>query len=116
MVTDSLQLSELFLDYDNVIMVYIKYCDGLDNLMNIILSIAESIASPSESPQITRERHRIQIENAIKSLNMFILRDNDLVLAAEDLRMTIRYLSNITGNISVEDILDDIFANFCIGK
>jgi tRNA modification GTPase len=39
-----------------------------------------------------------------------------LVLAAEDIRMTIRYLSNITGVITVDEILGEIFSNFCIGK
>ena len=37
-------------------------------------------------------------------------------LAAEDIRMTIRYLSNITGVITVDEILGEIFSNFCIGK
>ena len=42
--------------------------------------------------------------------------DNDLVLITEDIRMTIRSISNITGKITVDEILGEIFSNFCIGK
>ncbi|KJW05806.1 catalytic cysteine-containing of GTPase, MnmE family protein [Orientia tsutsugamushi str. Sido] len=38
------------------------------------------------------------------------------MLAAEDLRMAIRYLEHITGKIKIDDILAEIFASFCIGK
>ena len=48
-------------------------------------------------------------------MSNFSLND-DLVLAAEDLRMTMRAISNITGKITVDEILGEIFSNFCIGK
>jgi tRNA modification GTPase len=99
----------------NCLAVSIKQNLGLDKLLTNIEALAEKIASPSESPQITRERHRSQLQNALLALGQFSL-DHDLVLAAEDLRMTIRYLSNITGKITVDEILGEIFANFCIGK
>jgi len=37
-------------------------------------------------------------------------------LAAEDLRLAVRYLGSITGRVDVEDLLDMIFRDFCIGK
>ncbi len=97
------------------IQISIKNQSGLDELLNEIIKISENIAKPSESPQITRSRHRAQLEQALEYLSNFSL-DNDLILITEDIRMTIRAISNITGKITVDEILGEIFSNFCIGK
>lgn len=102
-------------DNISVCRISAKKEDGLDQLLSKIGDKAELLASPSESPQITRERHRAQLEEALVALKQFKDVD-DLVLAVEDLRMTIRYLSNITGDITVDEILGEIFSKFCIGK
>ncbi len=95
--------------------VSIKNQKGLDEIITGIISIAHKIASPSESPQITRARHRSELQKALEYMSTFSL-NNDLVLAAEDLRMTMRAISNITGKITVDEVLGEIFSNFCIGK
>jgi tRNA modification GTPase len=88
---------------------------GLNELMQQIEFIATNIAGYNEHPQITRTRHRHQLTMAMASISNFNPKE-DLVLAAEDIRMTIRNLSNLTGHISVDEILGEIFSNFCIGK
>ena len=95
--------------------VSIKNEQGLNEIIAEIVSIADKIARPSQSPQITRARHRSQLQTALEYMSNFSLND-DLVLAAEDLRMTMRAISNITGKITVDEILGEIFSNFCIGK
>lgn len=95
--------------------ISIKKNIGLEKLIDKIIEVAENIAKPSETPQITRARHRSQLEQAITYLTNFTLED-DLVLVTEDIRMAIRALSNITGKITVDEILGEIFSNFCIGK
>jgi tRNA modification GTPase len=95
--------------------VSIKNQQGLDEIMTGIIAIAHKIARPSTSPQITRARHRSELQKALEYMSSFSLND-DLVLAAEDLRMTSRALSSITGKITVDEILGEIFSNFCIGK
>ena len=102
-------------DDKNQLYISVKTGKNIEQLMELVHSIAERIASPSENPQITRERHRTQLSQALESLSSFDI-ENDLVLAAEDIRMTIRYLSNITGAITVDEILGEIFSSFCIGK
>lgn len=97
------------------IKVSIKNQIGLKNILNQIVLISDKIAKPAEASQITRARHRIQLEKALEYLSNFSL-DNDLVLVTEDIRMTIRAISNITGKITVDEILGEIFSNFCIGK
>jgi tRNA modification GTPase len=99
----------------HILYISAKTGKNIEKLMKHICQIAEQIASPSENPQITRERHRTQLSYAFASLSNLNL-ENDLVLVAEDIRITIRHLSNITGVITVDEILGEIFSNFCIGK
>lgn len=112
-ISESKYVSELK-EYEPIILS-IKNKIGTDLILKRIISIAERIARPSESPQITRARYRSQLEKAISYLTRFSM-NNDLVLAAEDVRMAIRSIDNITGKISVDEILGEIFSNFCIGK
>lgn len=98
-----------------VIPVSIKNKINIEKILEQIEQIAVKIANPTECPQITRVRHRIQLQNALEYLNAFSF-DNDLVLATEDIRMAIRQLSSITGKITADEILGEIFSNFCIGK
>jgi tRNA modification GTPase len=98
-----------------VICISLKSGQNLELLLREIKNQASNIAGLSEHPNITRARHRQNIELALQSLQFFDL-SKDLVLAAEDLRQATRYLSFITGKITVEDILGEIFSSFCIGK
>ena len=68
----------------------------------------------------TRERHRVAMEMALHGL----LSAQDVVdagpeaydIAAEELRMAVRHLESLLGRIGVENLLDEIFSSFCIGK
>ena len=68
-----------------------------------------------EAPVLTRARHRQALEEAALSLRRAL--DAPLPeLRAEDLRLALRSLGHITGAVDVEDLLDVIFRDFCIGK
>lgn len=96
--------------------ISLKEKDGLDNLINNIIAAAEEIlGNKNSSICITRERHRQHIAQAIEALERCDIQ-GDLVLAAENLRIGARDLSLMTGKIEVEEILGEIFSNFCIGK
>ncbi|MCA0254695.1 MAG: GTP-binding protein, partial [Proteobacteria bacterium] len=98
------------------IFISIKDQIGLDKLTTAIIDMARSITpSPASAASITRARHRAELKKALEYLSDFSM-NNDLVLAAEDLRMSIRTLSHLTGKITVDEILGEIFSNFCIGK
>lgn len=99
----------------NYLKISIKEKIRLDILLKEIENIAHNIAGLTELPHITRQRQRTCIEKALEYLENFNI-ENDLVLATEDVRMAIRSLSNVTGKISVEEVLGEIFSNFCIGK
>jgi tRNA modification GTPase len=68
-----------------------------------------------DTPLITRVRHRAALEDCLKALDRF-RQQSETELAAEDLRIAVRALGRITGRVDVEDMLDVIFREFCIGK
>ena len=87
---------------------------GLPNLIETVTArIAEryDIAAPS----LTRARHREALETAAAALRRSLAADLP-ELRAEDLRLAWRSLGRITGRVDVEDLLDVIFADFCLGK
>jgi tRNA modification GTPase len=69
---------------------------------------------------MTRERHRQAIERAIRAMESVLLEVEKgaerAELAAAELRVAIRALETLVGRLDVEDLLDEIFSSFCIGK
>ena len=87
---------------------------GLDILLKALgARIAESYRV--EAPLLTRARHRQALEDAAASLARALAADLP-ELRAEDLRLALRSLGHITGIVDVEDLLDIIFRDFCLGK
>ncbi len=69
----------------------------------------------SGAPAITRARHRAALQDCRVSLARAAAASQP-ELMAEDLRLATRALGRITGRVGVEDVLDVIFKDFCIGK
>ena len=111
--TISLDLKKL-----NPILISIKNQKNIDVLINLIKDKITSRFLGSENVLITRERHRENLEDCLKNLKNFKNKNdiNDFDKAAEDLRLATRSLGKITGKVDVEEILDSIFNDFCIGK
>lgn len=84
----------------------------LDRLTEKITTL---YAVSREMPSLTRERHRAALEECLARLNA-ALAATQPELMAEDTRMAARALGRITGRVDVEDLLDVIFRDFCIGK
>lgn len=97
------------------IAVSIKEKEGLHHLMDALQQKAEAMMMPSHAPMITRQRHRQALTHCLDALDMFTL-DKPIELAGEDLRHAAHQLGSIIGVIGVEDILDELFQTFCIGK
>ena len=70
---------------------------------------------PSGAPTLTRARHRAALAGCAAALDR-ALAAGASELVAEDLRLAVRALGRITGRVDVEDILDIVFRDFCIGK
>lgn len=81
----------------------------------VIQQLTEHFSGVGVGAVITQERHRIALTQTLANLQAITL-DKPLELLAEDLRLISRSLGKITGRIDAEDILNNIFAKFCIGK
>ena len=91
---------------------------GVDALVDRLTGYAQSFFSIAESSLITRARHRNAFQETIAALDRAL--DEPPAgreeLIAEDLRAAAAALGRLTGRVDVEDVLDVIFRDFCIGK
>jgi len=91
--------------------------EGINHLLTMIGAKLRAEFAPGESPLITRERHRAALAGAVAAMEAALVDDKrPLELRAEDLRRAGDAIGRITGRIDVEDLLDVIFRDFCIGK
>ncbi len=92
--------------------------EGLDLLVDRIAGIFENRAS--DAGIAVRERHKAAMLTAVSALESARDRlesEPELAeLIAEDLRGSVRSLDSLVGHVGVEDLLDEIFSSFCIGK
>jgi tRNA modification GTPase len=89
--------------------------EGFTALLTRLTALVGERYAPGEAPLLTRARHRTALE-ACRSALRRALEAPLPELVAEDLRLAVRALGRITGAVDLEDILDRIFAEFCIGK
>lgn len=90
---------------------------GIDGLLAALTAYAADYFGAAETALISRERHRRALgeaRDAFQRASELHLSQDDLV--AEELRIAARSLGRLTGRVDVEDILDVIFRDFCIGK
>jgi len=97
--------------------ISVKNHEGIKELIQIIVGYLRSL-TPKENVLLTRKRHIQGVKKAIISLKQTstINLNKNPELAAEELRIAATEIGNITNIIDVEEILDDIFSSFCIGK
>jgi len=98
-----------------VLAVSAKAGDGVDALVATLAEAVESRFAVGSAPVLTRERHRVAVAGAVQALKRFDPAMG-VEMAAEDLRLAARSLGRITGRVDVDEILDVIFHEFCIGK
>ena len=101
------------------LLLSVKTGQGLDALRTALVRFAEESFGGSETPLITRVRHRQEIEHARSALNQFLgsaEATEHPEIAAEHLRAAADALGRLTGRLDVEDVLGQIFSEFCIGK
>ncbi len=92
--------------------------EGFETLLTAVTRYAEGFLAGVEPALVTRERHRRALEDALAALQRARKRElaGQEELVAEELRIAARALGRLTGHLDVEDILDVIFRDFCIGK
>ncbi|MSP30204.1 MAG: tRNA uridine-5-carboxymethylaminomethyl(34) synthesis GTPase MnmE [Acetobacteraceae bacterium] len=88
---------------------------GMDALRDRLGDMARALTQAQGPPPLTRARHRAALIEATERLEGAHAAPWP-ELRAEDLRLAMRALGRVTGTVGVEDILDAIFRQFCIGK
>ncbi|MGA8390475.1 MAG: tRNA uridine-5-carboxymethylaminomethyl(34) synthesis GTPase MnmE [Pseudolabrys sp.] len=95
-----------------------KTGEGFDVLLSALARHTEKFLAGAESALVTRERHRLALQDALAALRRALAPDlssrEDLL--GEELRLAARALGRLTGRVDVDDVLDVIFRDFCIGK
>ena len=92
-----------------------KEKQGIDILLNAIFEQIKNRFTANSNLLITRKRYREALQNVVDNLQNFGF-DKEIELTAEDVRLATRALGKITGQVEVDEILDRIFGDFCIGK
>jgi tRNA modification GTPase len=93
--------------------------DGIPQLLHAITERLQGWMEQSAAPPLTRQRHREALQHAAEALHraeIGVLARAPHELTAEELRVAAMAIGRITGRVDVEDILDKIFREFCIGK
>lgn len=101
-----------------VLCISAKNHAGLESLRQHLKKCANYTAA-GENSFIARERHIISLKGALKHIEIGIDKVSDhshWELLAEDLRISQQELNKITGDFSSDDLLGEIFSNFCVGK
>jgi tRNA modification GTPase len=89
--------------------------EGIPALLDHVMNEIDRRFTGSGQTPLTRARHRAALEECSQHLQRALAASQSELLA-EDVRLAMRSLGRITGRIDVEDLLDVIFRDFCIGK
>lgn len=98
--------------------ISLKTGAGLSQLLEALTEkVHARLESADSSPALTRPRHRHALAQALAALQHGMAAPADQPeLLAEDLRLATRAIGRITGRVDVEELLDFVFRDFCIGK
>ena len=90
--------------------------EGIDALLESLSDRVKIRFELTEAPSLSRARQRLALEDVRGHLADALEAQGPVELLAEDIRLAARALGRVTGRVDVEDILDTVFADFCIGK
>lgn len=89
---------------------------GFTDFMTALEQRTADLAGLASSPSLTRARHREVVEGTIAALQRALKPGIHLDQLGEDLRLASRTLGRLTGQVCIEELLDVVFRDFCLGK
>lgn len=103
--------------FDGANLISAKNNIGIDDLKNKILKMA-GVDDLNEGVNLARKRHIFELENSLFFMQNAAnnLTGESIELVADDLNTASNHLGKITGIFSNDDLLGEIFSNFCVGK
>ena len=103
---------------DDMIFISAKNNKGIDTLKKEILNICEKYKYSDSKIILTNTRHLNELNECLKEIDFIIENINKFSsdLIAINVRKALDHLGNITGEVTTDDLLGNIFSKFCIGK
>ncbi|WP_413990578.1 tRNA uridine-5-carboxymethylaminomethyl(34) synthesis GTPase MnmE [Labrys okinawensis] len=91
---------------------------GMSSLLSRLEQLARDALEGGESALVTRARHRRELESIAHHLSLVCSADEatPVEFVAEDLRLSVRAIGRLTGQVDIDELYDVIFREFCIGK
>ena len=114
--TDPLRKESRIIYYEHEFAVSLYTGQGLDVLLAQLERFASTFLAGAEQSLVTRTRHREALDGCLSALQRAEALVGAEDLLAEELRSAAQALGRLTGRVDVEDVLDVIFRDFCIGK
>ncbi len=99
----------------SVIKISSKTGYGIKTLINTVYKSIKIKRNSYDNPYVSRERHRIQLNLSLEALEKSLLCDQ-IDIKSEEIRKSYINISKIYGKYDIDEILDVIFNDFCIGK
>lgn len=118
-IDKGIDIQNLLDEKDVLLKISAKTGTNVDQLVSELLSIVNLEAMNQNEVIVTNARHYEALEKASVSLQRAIEGVNSGIsgdFLAQDIRETLHYLGEITGEITTDEVLGNIFKNFCIGK
>ncbi len=118
-IINKIDLGSWEVDGSDALPISVKTGEGLERLLDVLEQTVVERMALKETPSLTRARHRQSLGEAVEHLERGLASaagSLDTELITEDVRLAARALGRITGRVDVEDVLDVVFADFCIGK
>jgi tRNA modification GTPase len=89
---------------------------GLPELLDLIELHVARLASGGEPALLTRDRQIHAVRQCLACLDRAIVNESSFEIVAEELRTAARLIDMLVGKVDVEDLLEEIFSRFCVGK
>ncbi len=118
-VEDQKELSVEFSDFKDILFISAKNHTNIETLKNRLIELFDARTINSGETVVTNARHANSLKNAHAALEKVKLGLEQQVASdflALDIRYALEELGQITGEVTNEDLLDNIFSKFCIGK
>tara|TARA_R110000764_G_scaffold240105_1_gene343069 strand:+ start:124904 stop:126274 length:1371 start_codon:yes stop_codon:yes gene_type:complete len=114
-----IQIDKIKKEIPNVLFLSAKFKEGISELEDKLLSLVDSGALSGDTTIITNSRHYDALLKALEEIQKVkegLDMDLSSDLMAIDIRQALYHLGEITGSVTTDDLLGNIFSNFCIGK
>ena len=109
------KIKSKFKNVYDIVEISIQNGKNVDKLIDILENFISKNITPYTNTNITQERYRKELTKCIEYLSAIDF-SQPIEIIAENIRLASFCIGKITGQINTEEILDNIFSKFCIGK